>query len=227
MIRQLRGARQPFHSRLLPDAFEAWAVLSERAFSTRLGGWFQEIARMVADQYHPVAIKNFSLTGRIREAASAHIEAVVESMERGKPKRIPSRSVDIEQVLGVQSSGGADRTTISDLHVVTGTGTEMYFEMKTPMPNKDQAKAMKRQILLISALRKGGDAHAYASTAYNPYGDRAVYAWNYANQFLETNQDNLIGRVFWEKIGTATTYEELLGVSTEVGLILTSYLNSK
>lgn len=221
------GGSKPFHERLLPSMFEGRPPLSERSFSTRSGNWFQEMARIIASQYHPVVVKNYTLSGRIRSAAVAHIAAIIEDMERGKPKRKPDRKKDISEVLGVQDDGGEDKSTISDLHITTIDDKEYYFELKTPKPNKDQSKAMKSQILLISALRKGANAHAHASTAYNPYGDEQPYIWNYANQFLETGTDNLIGRDFWTTIGEKSTYDELLELSKTVGEILDNYLTNK
>jgi len=70
---------------------------------------------------------------------------------------------------------------------------ELYFEMKTPQPNKGQCIGMKRFILQVAALRAGHSAEAFASSAYNPYGDGKPYTWNYAEQFLQIGQDMLLG----------------------------------
>jgi hypothetical protein len=117
----------------------------------------------------------------------------------------------------VQSSGGADKSVRSDLFVLRHDQSEMYFEMKTPDPNKGQCKKMKQDILLIMALRKGTSAEAYAAAAYNPYGDDKPYMSNFVMQFLEIGKDMLIGRDFWTLIGDRHTYDELLEISGEVG----------
>ena len=106
---------------------------------------------------------------------------------------------------------------LADFYVKRHDGGEMYFEIKTPQPNKDTSMAMKRFILRIAAMRKGVPADAYAATAYNPFGDGKPYTWNYAKQFLEIGQDILIGRDFWTKIGDENTFDELLEVSEAVG----------
>jgi hypothetical protein len=217
---------QPFHARLMPVAFAGWSQLSEHSFSTRSGGWFQEIARMVAAQFHPVVEKNYRLTGRIRPAAESHIAAIIEDMERSSPRRLPNRSVDTSEVLGVQGEGGVTRQTISDLFVRTTSGDEYYFEIKTPKPNKDTSKAMKQQILLISALRKGVVTHAHAAMAYNPFGESQPYDWNYALQFLELEKDLLVGSRFWSTIGDADTYSELLEIARLAGISLDEYLRN-
>lgn len=206
---------KPFHARLLPALFKFH--LSERSFSTRSGSWFQETARLVAAQFHKNAQLGFTLKGEIQPAASSHITTLLEQMNKGVPKRIANRSQDIASVLAVQSAHGAAITVTADLFVLTHDGTELYFEMKTPLPNKDTCMAMKRFILQVAAVRKGNPAQAFAATAYNPVSENAAYVWNYARQFLEIGEDMLIGRAFWMKIGDNTTYEELLRISEGVG----------
>src|SRR5437016_3799937 len=116
-----------------------------------------------------------------------------------------------------QSPDGTDHSIRTDLFVMRQDGYELYFEMKTPEPNKGQCKQMKYDILLIVALRKDHIAEAYAACAYNPYGDGKPYRYGYALQFLEVGKDLLVGREFWSLIGDATTYDELLEISAEVG----------
>jgi hypothetical protein len=212
----LSSAREkPFHSRLMPILSQV--RFSERSFSTRSGSWFQQIARIIATQFHAEARMNFLVQGRIQAAAGAHIETITEEMDHGNPKRKPLRERDNNEVLTVQSGGGADKSVRTDLFVLRHDALEMYFEMKTPEPNKVQCKRMKQDILLITALRKGHSAEAYAAAAYNPFGDGKPYTHGYAHQFLEVGKDFLIGRQFWTMIGDASTYDELLEISSEVG----------
>lgn len=211
---------KPFHARLMPTLFGV--PLSERSFSTRSGTWFQNIARMVASQFHQHARTQHPVTGQIQPAAETHIAAIVNQMQ-GKPpaRRIPNRQTDIQQVLGVQFPGGINRQVYSDLYVLTSTGRELYFEIKTVAPNKDTSKLMKSTILLIMALRQGHDAQAYAGMAYNPAGEGQSYTLypdsRYALQFLELGTDLVVGRSFWEMIGDNATYGELLTIAEDVG----------
>lgn len=210
---------KPFHARLMPTLFGV--PLSERSFSTRSGTWFQNIARMVAAQYHQQAETQYLVTGQIQPAAETHIAAIINQMQATPPgRRIPNRHLDIEQVLGVQFPGGVHRQVLSDLYIRTAEGRELYFEMKTVAPNKDTSKLMKSTILLIMALRQGHNAEA-AGMAYNPAGEGQSYALypdsRYALQFLELGTDLVVGRSFWEMIGDDRTYDELLGVAEEVG----------
>lgn len=206
---------QPFHARLLPDLFKI--PLSERSFSTSSGSWFQHLARLVAGQFHAHAELQHNLHGHIQPGASAHIETLLQQMDKGKPKRKPNRQSDTAGVLTVQSLGGADLTLTADLFIRTYDGQEWYFEMKTAQPNKGQCKEMKRFILHVAALRHAEHGQAFASMAYNPVGDGNELKDGKIKQFLEMGEDMLIGRQFWTKIGDENTYDELLQIATMVG----------
>ena len=162
------------------------------------------------------------MTGDIRNAAQAHISEILNLMDRKNiaDRRHPNRDKDIEEVLTVQGDSGTPTTTRSDLFVRTHSGRELYFEMKTPQPNKSTCIDMKRRMLTISALRKGHDAIALAGCAYNPFGEGSDFAANskgFVPQFLDINRDLIIGQAFWEMIGTSTTYDELLEIADAVG----------
>jgi hypothetical protein len=213
--RKRPSPEKPFHDRLFPILLEA--RFSERSFSTSSGSWFQQIARIVALQFHAEAHINFSVEGRIQPAAAALIEAIAVDMDKGNPKRKPDRERDCREVLMVQWSGGVNRSVISDLFIRRKDKSELYFEMKTPTPNKEQCKKMKEHMLLITALKKDFPAIAFAGAAYNPYGDGKPYKNSAARQFMEIGKDFLIGREFWSFIGDSNTYDELLEISSEVG----------
>ena len=211
---------KPFHARLMPTLFGM--PLSERSFSTRSGTWFQNIARMVASQYHQQAETQYPVIGQIQPAAETHIAAIINQMQARPPdRRVPNRELDIQQVLGVQFPAGVHRQVFSDLYVLTVNNRELYFEMKTVAPNKDTSKLMKSTILLIMALRQGHNAQAYAGMAYNPAGEAQSYTLSpgsrYALQFLELGTDLVVGRPFWEMIGDRQTYDELLHIAEAVG----------
>ncbi len=187
------------------------------SFSTRLGNWFQNIARMVALQYNQEARNNYLVDGHIRPAASAHIAALLAAMDHGHPRRVPNRTADLTEVLMVQGPGGADAQVRSDLFVRRHNGEELYFEIKTPDPNKRTCMDMKTDILTIMALRQNQNAQAYAACAYNPFGDCVAYQNNFVRQFLEVGADILVGGPFWALIGEHDTYDELLVIAQEVG----------
>jgi hypothetical protein len=212
---------RPFHARLVPTLFTV--SLSKHSFYTRSGLWWQQVAQLVGRQYHKRAELGFQVVGQIKPAASSSIEEILSQLN-APGMRSPNRSADIAEVQTGQYIGGDSIKVRADLFILKYDGQELYFEMKTPEPNKDTCIAMKRFILRTAAMKKGSQAEAFAATAYNLYGDGQPYTWNYALQFLEIGADMLIGRAFWEKIGDSNTYDELLQISEEVGSEITEII---
>lgn len=53
---------------------------------------------------------------------------------------------------------------------------------------------------------------------YNPYGARVEdYRHRFALQYLDMENQVLLGAQFWTLVGGEGTYEELLGIYAEVG----------
>lgn len=211
---------RPFHSALSPTAMKFWGSASSHSFYTRTGSWWQNIARLIGAEYHTEALNGSSVSGQLSNAAEAHISQIIENMNIGTPRTSPDRESDTASVLTVQTGQGPSRLVVSDLYLLRRDGTELYFEIKTPEPNKAHCIEMKRRILTIAALRKGHEVQAFAACAYNPYnesGSGVPYNWNYTPQFLEVGKDWLIGRDFWSLIGEESTYEEIVEICTEVG----------
>lgn len=191
-------------------------ALSERSFSTRLGLWFQHMALLVARQFNQQAETNYLVTGHLQPAAEAQITAIIAQMDRPAPRRTPNRQADTTQVIGLQYPGGTARRVRSDLFVLRPDGSRVYFEMKTVKPNKFTFRDMKRDILAIMAMEYQTNAQAYAAMSYNPAGEGTIYVPQY-NKFLELGTDLIVGKPFWDFIGDAQTYDELLEIAQEVG----------
>ena len=180
------------------------------------------MAKLIGSHYHAEAVRNFHIEGPLSSAAEAHIGQIIEDMEHGQPRRIPARFTDISEVLTVQSNNGPNRAEISDLYIRRHDDSEVFFELKTPEPDKGQCKDMKRRILMISALKKGSDSAVYAACAYNPFnptGEAALYERTLTSQFLEVGADWVVSENFWSIVGEATTYDEIQAICEEVGTL--------
>ena len=209
------------HTLLVPTAMKLWHLASKHSFDTRTGSWWEYIAYLIGGDYHQTAIRQHPVSGPLSNAAEAHIQQILEDMNTRPTIRQPNRATDISEVLTVQGKQGPNRSTRSDLYLKRHDGTEMYFEIKTPGPNKGQCREMKERILTVSALRKDHSTLALAGCAYNPYnptGDADGYAWGMPSYFLEVGEDWLVGKDFWSLIGEDSTYDELTEICKEVGI---------
>ena len=163
---------------------------------------------------------NYLVTGQVQPAAEAQITAIIAQMDGPSPRRIPNRRQDTTQVIGLQYQGGTTRQVRSDLFVLRLDRSEVYFEMKTVKPNKNTFRDMKRDILMIMAMCCQQNAQAYAAMSYNPVGEGSIYTPQF-NEFLELGADLIVGRQFWNFIGDAQTYDELLEIAEEVCTVTT------
>lgn len=216
-LRSEKPILKPFHDAILPEEFRKVSAF-ERSFSTRLGTTFEESARLIALQHHAEAHRNYKMVAELDAAALAAIEKQIERLDAGEQ---PTLAEMIQQVLSART--GAEKRKlriVSDIFVKQHDGTELYFEMKSPVPNKGQCLEVVQRLLRIQLARGRGLNHVrtYFAMPYNPCGGRRDdYLWGYARRYLPMNDAVLIGEEFWDLLGGKGTYEHLLEIYYEVG----------
>jgi len=219
VVQSASGRIRPFHEAILPHGILTISEF-ERSFSTRLGTTFEEVARLIAAARFPHAERSYRVTGSVSETAIVEIERIVESSSAGYLRgRFPDC---VRQVLSANSGPRRElpRPPIADLRVVDSGGNETLFEIKSPKPNKGQCDEATRRLLTIYAIRGRGQprVRAFYAMAYNPYGDDlASYDYSIANNYLDMENQVLLGPQFWEYIGGPNTYEAVLKLYREVG----------
>jgi hypothetical protein len=169
-LRQLskKGELKPFHESLLPDGILRISEF-ERSFSTKLGTTFEECARLIAASVHKRAERGYRVTGSVTVGAIKRIEEIMNEIGHGGMKR-PYPDL-VSEVVDLSRQGNEDaRTNIADLFIETKLGEELYFEIKSPKPNKGQCLEATGRLLQIHAIthKKYPRAKAFYATAYNP-----------------------------------------------------------
>ena len=216
------GSLKPFHSAIIPAELMRISAF-ERSFSTRLGTTIEECARLIALDHHPSADRGYRLRGPVSQAALDEAARQRGLYEEAGAAQAPKPAFE-DMVAAVLAARREDdlvaRTVIADLRVVAHQGTEYFFEMTSPKPNKGQCLEKMERLLRFHLFR--GDnrpsIYAYVTMAYNPYGARrSDYAHAYPRRYMPFDQVVLIAHEFWDIIGGPTTYSELLDVYQEVG----------
>jgi hypothetical protein len=211
-----RGILKPFHEAIIPP--EILRISSfERSFSTKLGTTFEECARLIALQTYDVAERGYRASGTMPAAAAAKIEEIVSRINEGHTPNFPAL---IAEVLQVSDDEWVVRPAIADLYLKDQTGHEYFFEMKSPRPNKGQCLEVAERLLRIHAIKQKNRPYvnAYFAMAYNPYGTRLEdYRHSFSLQYLDMQNEVLLGVDFWTLVGGEGTYEELLEIYREVG----------
>lgn len=208
---------KPFHDAILPEELRK-ASAFERSFSTRLGATFEECARLISVQYHAEAKRGYRIDASLDTGSLNELENQLQRLDRRESPKLSEMINAIRQAYTGESV--ASVRIIADLYVKKRDGTEMYFEIKSPVPNKGQCLEVMQRLLRIHLARinNASAVKTYFAMPYNPYGGgRENYHWNYAKQYLPFEDVVLIGAEFWDMLGGEGTYRELLEIYYEVG----------
>jgi hypothetical protein len=211
------GDCRPFHESILPEGILRISEF-ERSFSTKLGATFEEIARIIAPQRWVTVERNFRMNGIVSRAAVRAIEGICNRIgSQGAYAPWPKL---IEEVLKKANDEGSLRERIADLYLVDAEGNAVCFEIKSPKPNKGQCVEITERLLLIHAMQREGPPRlrTFLAMAYNPYGeDKTDYKHSFALNYLDMENQVLVGKEFWDLVGGPGTYKQLLKIYREVG----------
>ncbi len=209
------GNYKPFHQALLPEGLLR-SLEFERKFSTRLGGSFEEAARLIAEGAGYETKRGYKITGGIYDSVFNDISTVVNKLrETGKPDDYPGL---IKQISRLSKEGNKRDITVAVDFYVKIKQTEYYFEIKSPKPNKGQCLEVLERLLRIYAIRdKSKGIKPYYAMPYNPYGEKKSDYGHWVGSFIDMENMVLLGKEFWDLIGGRDTYEELLSIYLEVG----------
>jgi hypothetical protein len=203
------GLLAPFHDALVPGI----GLLSERSFSTRLGNLHEAVAEAIGREQHLDARRAYDLSGSIPVLTREFITQRVLQLERRQVA--PDAAYEREQIR-MHFGDEVTAATRADLFIRTRAGEEHYFEIKSAKPNKGQCIEMKQRLMTAFAIRRAHNAFSWWGVPYNPYG-RGTYRHAYALPFFDFDSDAMLGPVFWDFVGGAGTYDELLALYVEVG----------
>lgn len=212
------GILAPFHDALVPGI----RGLGERGFSTALGNLHERIALVVATTVHAEAHRAHDLAGRLPVLAREFITQRLQQLEIAAAE--PDHLYEREQLL---NAFGAEvpATTRIDLYIRTHSGEDHFFEIKSAKPNKGQCIEMKQRLLTALGIRRRADVFAWWGVPYNPYGTASAYSHPYPARFFDFGNDVKLGDEFWNFVGGAGTFDQLLDLYREVGMEYTARLD--
>jgi hypothetical protein len=151
----------------------------------------------------------------VYKGAIDEIERICSGL-RGR-ERTPNWGYELERILAYQKGDTEVRRVISDLWLHKDN-EDIYISIKTVKPNLDQTEKAKKDMLLLKAHNP--NFNTYFGLYYNPGGEQQKdYNWSVPSKIFDMQNDNcvLIGRNYWDTIGGAGTYDELLKVFDKVG----------
>ncbi|GIV17538.1 MAG: hypothetical protein KatS3mg022_2973 [Armatimonadota bacterium] len=142
------GKLKPFHQAIIPPEIMRLSAF-ERSFSTRLGSTFEECARLIALQFHHDARRGYQLGGKVSHSALQEIERQVNLFEHVSSSR-PVMQEMVEAVLAARRNDDLiPLRLVADLWVQRHDGTQLFFEIKSPVPNKGQCLEVTQRLLRV------------------------------------------------------------------------------
>lgn len=223
------GELKPFQAALIPPELIRINQF-ERGLSTKLGNSFEECARLIALEHHQEVRRGYDIKSEVSLAAFAEAEIQKQNYEyvAKKEQAKPSFEQMITAVINACRSDDLEIKVVrADLYILAKDGTEFLFEIKAPKPNKGQCLEVLQRLLRFHLLRgvNRPQLQAYYAMPYNPYGvTKADYKWTQAKSYLPFEEAVIIGNEFWNIVGGATAYEELLEIYLEVGRDKSKYM---
>ncbi len=209
MEQEREGLVAPFHDALVPGI----RLLNERSFSTRLGNLHERIAKVIAPDVHPEVQQPLDLAGTLPVLSREFITQRIAQLERRQA--LPDALYEREQI-GAHFGNEVEARTRIDLWILTHTGAQHFFEIKSGKPNKGQCVEMKERLLTAFAIRRREDCHWWWGVPYGPYG-AAPYRHSYAMPFFDFENEVKMGDQFWDFLGGDGAYEELLALYEQIG----------
>jgi len=211
------GKIKPFTESFLPEGILRINSF-ERALTGGIGASFEECAKLIGAQTFEVAERSFTVRGDISKKAIGEIELMTNHV---KTHGRPDNFLDwVKKVVELSSEGETEeRKETSDVYLKDKEGNELFFEIKSPKPNKGQCIEVTERHLNIHAIKKnyGPKVRAFFAMGFNPYGTRELYKWGFVVKNLDLENHVLLGKEFWDLIGGSGTYEQLVQIYRKVG----------
>lgn len=210
---------RPFHAALLSQEALFWSRF-ERSFSTSFGQRvIEQISKVAALAGGATQAANQrETTVHLTEGRLAAIESHIGNLRGRNLGRAPAWTADIADIQAGSNSGSSVGVrVISDLWWVKD-GINHYMSIKTVKPNIDQTAEAKRDLLKLQLNDPA--CRVYFGLYYNPYGEnREDYAWSPPKGVFDFHNDAvvLIGKDYWDTLGGAGFYEEVLAIANECG----------
>ncbi|MFA5645030.1 MAG: TdeIII family type II restriction endonuclease [Candidatus Ratteibacteria bacterium] len=221
----------PFHFRLLgKDRMALFSFI--QSVNTMLGiSIFEKVGQVIAEPRARRAIGQYrEFEGYISSEAVLKIDSIMRDLRSAS--RRPDKEKETREVLSVANKGDLGRKMKKrvDLFVEMKDGTESYFEIKTAKPNINEFTGIKKQMLEWIAMRGSVNPKVNLKTIvaipYNPYEPKPYERWTLQGLF-DLRQEVFVGQEFWDLLGGKNTYEDLLKVFEQAGLILYSEIDEK
>jgi len=223
-IPETHHAAKPLYAALVPDEIFKGSHF-ERRFVTPFGSAWEQLAVVVANEFHGNCERGKLVEGTIKNERLRRIQETLNKLEhKGRKKEDKVKPDWLNELSYILDGDGDEIVPVSvmcDLFVDSPTVNKVYaFELKAPLPNSDQTKVSKEKMFKLLAMEQSPVDEAYYALPYNPYGLKENYAWSFPMRWFDMKNDPcvLIGSEFWDLMGGKGSYEAFISSVNALGL---------
>ena len=216
-------AAMPFHTRLLgQDRMALFSFI--HSLNTNFGtAIFEPVALELAKTNFKAADKQVAAGIQISEGAQREIQNIIDELSAANIK--PNKIEEIRRIRKVCQTGKMRKVKLTkiDVYLENTNGEKFVFDIKTAKPNKGGFKEFKRTLLEWTAAVFAENPKAKVNTLvaipYNPYAPKPYSRWTMAGM-LDLPNELKVAEEFWDFLGGAGTYQDLLDCFEKVGIEL-------
>jgi len=209
---------KPFFTALFDDKIILQASIIQSIYTTFGMSIYEQIAIILARANGFTAERQYTLLGRINDETLVLIERICD-----EPIGTFTKQQEIDDIRKVIVKGSASKHSDSTVDVYLldpKTKIVTFIDITTVKPNKKESRALRRKLLIWSALAYSQDPTIIVKTfigiPYNPY-----FPEEYSRSFVRSNchrDEVLVQNDLWRLFAGYDVFDDLLEIFKEVGL---------
>lgn len=216
-------ASMPFHTRLLgKDRLALYSFI--HSLSTNFGTTIFEPVAVAIAKNSLKSAKSHTIAGEyIYEDALFEIQRIMDGLTTTASS--PDKNAEIDAIRKVCQKGTKRKVNLTRVDILLESRTnDLYlFDLKTAKPNVGGFREFKRTLLEWVATVLASNPRAKVNTLiaipYNPYEPKPYNRWTMRGM-LDLENELKVGKEFWDFLGGAGAYEDLLDCFERVGIEL-------
>jgi hypothetical protein len=216
-------ASMPFHTRLLgKDRMALFSFI--HSLNTNFGtSIFEPVALALASSSFASAESHQTAGTKISSEAQRVIQNIMDGLATANSS--PNKPEEINAIRAVCRQGEMKTVKLTkvDIKLIAHNGTIYLFDLKTAKPNVGGFKEYKRTLLewiaALLATDPTATAQSLVAIPYNPYEPQPYNRWTLRGM-LDLDNELRVANEFWDFLGGAGAYQDLLDVFERIGIEL-------
>tara|TARA_Y100001936_G_C15881165_1_gene562910 strand:+ start:92 stop:850 length:759 start_codon:yes stop_codon:yes gene_type:complete len=214
----------PFLSRIIRNERDVASYSKVHSISTVFGqSIYEQISVIIANSNSDDAEHQRDIPIEISQARRDLITQIIDDLNAGN--REPNRQAEMEQILATPNEDVhcvIPKPKKYDVFIRRGDD-EYFFDLKTVKPNISDFAKFKEQMLQWIA-REDHIVHTMMIFPYNPYLPEPFETAYQIGNMVSPNE-YMVGEQYWDFIGGAGAYQQVLDIFDQVGAAHWNELN--